>query len=98
MPDPLHCHCTCHRGALADFRALFQEGRFVEAHKMSRGILDNWEGVDVRDILEAAAACPDCIDRHCPALMVRREKREQARWVDPPLMPPPVPGSEDDGN
>lgn len=31
---------------------------------------DTWTyGVDVRDPLEAAAACPGCIDQHSPALL-----------------------------
>jgi AhpD family alkylhydroperoxidase len=91
MEEPLtaRCLCTCHRALLGEFRALFHQGRYVEALKLERDITANWDGVDVASILEAAAACPACLDSHCPALREQKAKREKAVWVDPPLMPPP---------
>jgi hypothetical protein len=92
MEEPLtaRCLCTCHRALLGEFRALFHQGRYVEALKLERGITANWDGVDVASVLEAAAACPLCLDSHCPALRAQPPKRTITPWVDPPLvMPPP---------
>jgi hypothetical protein len=85
------CKCLCHNDPLGEFRALFHQGRYVEAMRVNRDMASNWEGVDVQSILEAAAACPKCLDQHCPALREEKPTREKAVWHDPPLVisPPP---------
>lgn len=68
------------------------------------------DGVDVRDIIEAAVACDRCRKYHVYALLSDRDAnapqpriiqpRETTEWVDvDPVRPPPIPDDpSEDGN
>ncbi|MGN6205999.1 hypothetical protein [Humibacter sp.] len=44
-------------------------------------------GVPVTDVLEAAIACPFCIDAHCPALSSKQPRGPRIIRVHPPFNP-----------
>jgi hypothetical protein len=44
-------------------------------------------GVPVSDALEAAAACPECLNEHCAALSTRVPRGPRVIRVQPPFNP-----------
>lgn len=89
------CCCTCHAHAKAQYHAAVQHERWSDVQDAKQNPMLNVHPiVDVSDVLEAALACPLCLDAHCEALLVRRHNRvvDPTAWVDPD--PPKVTDGE----
>jgi hypothetical protein len=70
------CFCPCHNETQADHREYMIHGQLhaaavCEPYVAVRVLV----GASRTDVIEAAAACPVCLDKHCPALAVPTSER-----------------------
>ena len=82
------CTCFCHAHEKATYSARKQCGSTTQIYDASRDPMVNVQpAVPTQDVLEAALACPLCLDKHVDALSLRAiwgEQHEKVPWVDPP--------------
>ena len=67
--SPGRCFCPCHNETRADQREYLARGQHdaaavCESYVAARALI----GTCRADVIEAAAACYGCRDKHCPAL------------------------------
>jgi hypothetical protein len=77
------CKCLCHETERGIFNAARQMQNYTKAFTHA-GRKQYHEPPPVTDIIEAAAACPRCLDRHAAALIYEppRGTPPRARWQD----------------
>jgi len=84
------CVCACHVAERANARGAAQIGkaplRVWELAQRAKNVESNLIDIapDVANVLEAAVACPACIQLHTPALLDHPTPREKDEWTDPP--------------
>lgn len=86
----MRCMCLCHSESRADQREANQAGRFMEAyHHAQQASIAEFKhlGVPVTDPLEAAVACAECVNNHCPALSGRVPRGPRIIRITPPFNP-----------
>jgi len=88
--QPAVCRCRCHCDAKADQRDALDDDRPMDAYDYAQQAA-LWEfkgqGAAVHDVIEAAAACPDCLNDHCPALLGRVPRGPRIVRIRPPFNP-----------
>ena len=69
--QPRACECRCHNEDEGDRNAYLQLDRagWEVYHAAVRARYYHYAATD--DVTDAGAACPKCIDAHCPALLSR---------------------------
>ena len=78
------CLCPCHQEARGNYNEAAQRQDYPAILIYSRIETVNVNvPVETDDALEAAVACPECVNRHCPALLSRYIP-DPDQWVDPP--------------
>jgi len=88
--QPGRCFCPCHQESRGDQRECNHAGRFMEAyHHAQQAAIAEFKGLgaSVTDAIEAASACPECVNVHCPALLGRAPRGPRIIRITPPFNP-----------